>query len=332
MTIIDKKNGPKGVTIYTVRKDLTDEETEAMNGKYCTNRTFKDIIDHDADVYTEEGALLMRFRKKVLPQHNVQQFYDNIHDFAKNVTAARGACSGSDFKDISVNKKIKSNIYGYFDKWTIFQKHMFKVLRIKPPSLVRVTRFTTEYPEKWTAALPLVRNIDALYKKLAPSHYRFQRKCAEETAFRIPGTAFTTFTTNVSTQMGCHRDSGNLAESFGNLVVIEKGNYTGGYLGYPQYRVGVDVRTGDFLACDIHQIHGNTPIRMKSPDAERLSIVCYLRQGVWENSKGTSPEDVTKNIAKMKEIVAKYNIKRQKIDKKTTKLPSHSSAPKSKPK
>ena len=309
MTIVKKEIGKGGVTVYTVKKDLTDEETEKMNGKYCTNRTFKNIIDHDADVYTEDGTMLLRFRKNVLSLANVAQAYENVISFANNTTAARGACSGSDVKDISVNKPIKSNIYGYFDTWTIFQKHMFKTLGIKPPAKVRTTRFTADFPEKWEKILPLIRNIDAQYKKLAPTHYRFQRKCADETAFKIPGTAFTTFTTNVSTQMGCHKDSGNLKESFGNLVVIEKGKYEGGYLGFPQYKVGVDVRTGDFLACDIHQLHGNTPIKLKSPDAERLSIVCYLRQGVWENSRGTTVEDVENLKKKTKDIVAKYNKK-----------------------
>lgn len=309
MTIIKKELGKNGVMKYIVRKDLTDEQTEAMNGKYCTRRTFKDIINHDADVYTEDGEMLLRFRKNVLPQNNVQVFYDNVISFANHTTGARGACSAGEVKDISVNKRIKSNIYGYFDHYTIFQKHMFKTLNIKPPFKVRVTRFTADYPDKWSKMIPLIKNIDTQYKKLAPKHYKFQRKCADETAFRIPGTAFTTITTNVTTQMGCHRDSGNLKESFGNLVVIEKGKYEGGYLGYPQYKIGVDVRTGDFLACDIHQIHGNTPILKKSEDAERLSIVCYLRQGVWENSRGSTEKDVIHNLDTMRGVVEKYNKK-----------------------
>lgn len=309
MTIIKKEKGKDGVMIYTVRRDLTKEQEDAMNGKMCTNRTFKDVIDHDADVYTEDGELLIRFRKNVLPQHNIQDFYDNVIDFAHNTTGARGASSGSEIKDVKYNKRIKSNIYGYFDTWTIFQKHMFKILKIKPPFPVRVTRFTTEFPDKWEKMIPLIKNIDALYKKLTPTNYKAQKKCADETAFKIADTAFTTITTNVTTQMGCHRDSNNLKESFGNLVVIEKGKYEGGYTGYPAYKVAVDVRTGDFLAMCISVLHGNTPIKLKTPDAERLSIVCYLRQGVWEKSKGSTPEDVKKNQRVMRRVVARYNKK-----------------------
>jgi hypothetical protein len=309
MTIIKKEKGKNGVMQYVVKKDLTDEQTDALNGKMLTNRMFKDIIDHDCDVYTEDGDMLLRFRKNVLPQHNVKEFYDNVIDFAHHTTGLRGAESGSDVKDMKYNPRIKSNIYGYFDTWTVFQKHMFKILKIKPPSPVRVTRFTADYPEKWKKMIPLIQNIDQMYKKLAPKNYKFQKKCADETAYHIADTAFTTMTTNVTTQMGAHRDSNNLKESFGNLVVIEKGKYEGGYTGFPQYKVAVDVRTGDFLAMNINELHANTPIKLKTSDAERLSIVCYLRQGIWEKSKGTTLEDVKKNQAKMKRVIERYNKK-----------------------
>lgn len=309
MTII-KREKRDGVIVYTLRKDLTDAQTAALEGKHLTTRHFKDKIDHDCDVYTEDGQLLMKFRKGILPQHNVDNFYDNVIDFAHNVTGARGAESGSDVKDIRFNKRIASNVYGYFDKWTIFQKHMFKTLKIKPPFPVRVTRFTTEFPDKWAKMVPLIQNIDKLYKKLVPGPYRFQRKCADETAYKIPGTAFTTITTNLNTQMGAHHDSGNLKESFGNLVVIEKGKYEGGYTVFPQYKVAADVRTGDFLAMNIHLLHAVTAIKPKTEGAERLSIVCYLRQGVWEKSKGTTSEDVKKNISTMQRIIKRFGKKK----------------------
>lgn len=310
MTIVKTEVGKNGVKVYTVRKDLTDEQTSAIEGKYVTNRHIKNLIDHDCDVYTEEGKLLMKFRKGSLPQKNIDAFYDNVIDFAHHVTGARGAESAGEIKDIKYNKRIASNVYGYFDKWTIFQKHIFKTLKMKPPFPVRVTRFTTEFPEKWEKMIPLIRDIDRQYKKLVPGPYKFQKKCADETAYRIADTAFTTITTNLNTQMGCHYDSGNLKESFGNLVVIEKGKYEGGYTVFPQYKVAADVRTGDFLAMDVHSLHGVTAIKPKTEDAQRLSIVCYLREGVWEKSKGTKPEDVERNIKTMKRIIKRFGKKK----------------------
>ena len=43
-----------------------------------------------------------------------------------------------------------------------------------------------------------------------------------------------------------------------NLTVIEKENITMTYTVFPQFGVGVDVRSGDFLAMDVHQWHSNT--------------------------------------------------------------------------
>jgi len=309
MTII-KKEIKNGLPIYTVKKDMNDEKAALLNGKKCTNKMFKTIIDHDCDVYTEDGKMLLRFRKNVLPQHNIDEFYENVINFAHHKTGCRGAESAATVKHVNFNKPIMSNVYGYFDTWTIFQKHIFKTLKIKPPFSVRVTRFLNEHPDKWQKMIPLIKNIDQMYKKLMPREYKIQRKCADETAFKIPDTSFTTMTTNLTTQMGIHRDSNNLKDSFGNLVVIEKGKYEGGYTGFPQFKVAVDVRTGDYLAMNtVDHWHGVTPIKLKTPDAERLSVVCYLRQGVWENSKGSTTKDIKHNQETMQKILERYNKK-----------------------
>ena len=77
---------------------------------------------------------------------------------------------------------------------------------------------------------------------------------------------------------------GDLKEGFGNLVVLEEkeGQYEGGCTGFPQFKVGVDCRHGDFLAMDVHEWHGNLPIQLKTPDAIRLSVVCYLRTNIFK--------------------------------------------------
>ena len=49
--------------------------------------------------------------------------------------------------------------------------------------------------------------------------------------------------------------------------------------------VAVDVQTGDFLAMNIHLLHGNTPIEGKPGEFERLSLVSYLREGIVEKCK-----------------------------------------------
>jgi hypothetical protein len=83
-----------------------------------------------------------------------------------------------------------------------------------------------------------------------------------------------------------HSDTGDWPAGFGNLVVLEHGApYTGSYTGFPQYGVAVDCREGDFLAMDVHQIHGNTPMYPEDKTSIRLSLVSYLREGIVKKCK-----------------------------------------------
>jgi hypothetical protein len=106
----------------------------------------------------------------------------------------------------------------------------------------------------------------------------------------------------VNFQTTVHTDKGDDEEGFGNLAVIEKGKYTGGETCFPQYGLGVDVRTGDIIYMDVHQPHGNLPINLESKDAERLSIVCYLRKKIWEQTKGKTKKFMVKHNQTLKNI------------------------------
>jgi len=54
-------------------------------------------------------------------------------------------------------------------------------------------------------------------------------------------------------------------------------DYDGGYLGFPVWDIGVDLRATDVIIADVHQPHCNTPMINKGPKSVRLSFVCYLR-------------------------------------------------------
>ena len=107
---------------------------------------------------------------------------------------------------------------------------------------------------------------------MTPDQYALQRKKADQTHFRIPDTAFTTITTNVNYQTSIHTDKGDDVEGFGNLVVIERGEYKGAETCFPQYGIGVDVRTGDTLFMDVHQPHANLPMVKSDKETKRLSV------------------------------------------------------------
>jgi len=285
MIVKTEKKG--NVTVYHVKKEYDDAKMEKKLNTFIKPEHIKTIIDHNADVYTEDGKLLLRFRKKAISNDDhINAFYDNIIKFAKNVSSNRGNATGSKTHNLGTNPKVMSNIFGFFDRWGPSQKVIFRKHNKTPKVSVRECRFNMEYPEEYKKTIPMIKDIDVLYAKLIPEKYKLQKKKANQTHFKIANTAFTTVTTNVNYQTSIHTDKGDDVEGFGNLAVIERGNYKGGETCLPQYGVGVDVRMGDILFMDVHQPHANLPIKKENDEAIRLSIVCYLREKVWRNTMG----------------------------------------------
>lgn len=281
-------DGSGKVPRYIVQKILSDEAANKYEGKFLEDKDFKFVLKHNADVFTENGDLLISFRKNVLPQNHIDDAYNAIKEHITLISTDRGKASGSN-KGIGTGRKkpVMSNILGYFDKWSVSQKALFKRAGMKAPTRCRITRFNANFPEKWVKVVPLIQDIDTQYKRLVPKAYASQRKAANTTEFRIPNTSFSTITTNLNFRTAAHHDSGDWDEGFGNLVVIERGApYAGAYTGFPQYGVAVDCRQGDFLAMDVHKLHGNSPMIPTDESSQRISLVCYLREKIVEKCKG----------------------------------------------
>jgi len=273
-----------------VKKILSDEELNKIKGKPLPNGYFKTILRENCDVYTEEGDILLKLRKNVFSKKLIDEAYTNIIDFARSKTSTRGTVSGrkddqSGELSVKTNKPIMSNIVGYFDTISLGYKRTLNDNNAKFPA-ARHTAFLKNHPEKWKKFIPFVKAIDMQYKQLFPTHHKVQLSQANKTKYRIPGTSFTTVTTNLNLQTGAHTDKGDYSKGFGNLVVIEKGKYTGGYTGFPEYGVAVDLRSCDFLGMNVHKTHGNTPIEGKEGNYERLSFVSYLRENIVEKTRG----------------------------------------------
>ena len=286
-----------------VDKIMTDKQIEPYEGKEIKRSMINIILTEDTDVYTRENKLLCRFRKNALKPKKVDVFFDNVIDFAMNVTTNRGTTSGQKKtrKNVKDNKKIRSNILGYIDGFSPKQKFNMKKQKIYPLLNVRETRFNIENPEKWNKCLPMLKEVDSLYKKNIPTYYKIQRQKADETHYKIKDTAFTTITTNVNFKTRLHKDRGDDDEGFGNLIVIEDGKYEGSETCFPQYGIGVDVRQNDILFMNVHEWHANLPRKPENKNVRRLSVVCYLRLNIWK---------ITKNIDKS--ILKKHdNIVRQ---------------------
>ena len=302
-----KKSKVKKIIVEKVMKDKDIEEKE---GHYFDAKHYKKhygIIKEDCDCYylDDKGkeVLLLKFRKNVFPKKLCQLGIDNLKKAAMKHHDNRGASAGLlDVKKLPAYandpknfvKKSKFRISGYISKETgnlvnnslgnlsqsniigYFDRPDRNLGKGAPPC--RTTAFTSQQVDKWTKCKPLIVAIDKQFKKLIPSRYKVQHKRAHETPFVIDDTSFSTVTINYNWRTALHKDAGDLQEGFGNLVVLQEGDYEGGYTGFPQYGVCVDVKDGDFLAMDVHEWHCNTEIKPLSKDYTRLSLVAYLRE------------------------------------------------------
>ena len=70
--------------ILHVDKIISDTEMPTFFNTFVKPSQIKTIINEDADVYTKEGKLLLRFRKNKLSTTKISKFYNAVADFTKN--------------------------------------------------------------------------------------------------------------------------------------------------------------------------------------------------------------------------------------------------------
>lgn len=269
-----------GVRILVLTKLYNDKYLDEKIGKFIDS--FPIIVKQDADVFTEEGKILLRFRKNMIATKLINDAYAALGKHLDCLSDARTDSSGG--KNINA----KSNIIGFFDKHSIslVAKARREKTTLPDCKKPRLTAFSRDKPTNYAKTFPFIEAVDKCYKLLCPTEYGKQLEVANFCApYRITDTSFTTITINKNYRTALHRDKGDYENGFGNLTVFEKGKYDGGFTGFPQYGVAVDCRSGDFLAMDVHQPHANTPIVPLSDDYERISFVCYLREGIYNKLK-----------------------------------------------
>ena len=308
-----------------LKKLFSDKDISKLEGTWIDESFIKyPIIECDTDVYYNDNGiykLLCKFRKNVISNDLIDIGWKSYKDLAKP-SRGRGASAGPintkgqywskrDLIDtkkwstsylvdgkkskMKVNNQVASNPLGFYEKSNNFAKLP-----------CRLTHFTRTNYDKYNEGLPFIQRIDQLFKELIPSSYEKQLDRANlKKKFKIPNTSFSTVTINRNFRTALHKDAGDYIEGFGNLTVIERGKYHGGYTVFPQFGVAINIRNNDFLAMDVHQWHSNTKIYETDEDKKynsklksdyndnphigtegiytkytRLSFVCYLREKI----------------------------------------------------
>ena len=240
-----------------VEKYLTDKQVSDLEGTWIDESFLKHpVLKENTDVYykDENGdeVILLKFRKNCISNSLIRNGWTSYKDLAKP-SRGRGASAGpidtggqywskrtltdtnkwstsymiKDGKEKSrmkVNNQVASNPIGFYEESKNF---------CKLPC--RLTHFTRTNYQKYKEGLPFIQKISQMFQHLIPNAYEKQLEQANKKPhLKIPETPFSTITINRNFRTALHRDAGDFKGGFGNLTVIERGKYHGGYTILPQ--------------------------------------------------------------------------------------------------
>jgi hypothetical protein len=255
---------------YRVRSKVSQTEMEAKVGRILQDDDFNIVLTGPTRMMLPSGEPLCVYLPGAISEEVCSTAYPILHPIQAK-TDARSHASGSlpvkDIKQVRY-RNVASSIMG----------------NIEPMGggrfpFCRTTAWTGRNTAEFRQLYPLFEVVAEYFKKYVHHRYKKQmeRTLKMEPDWRISSTPFTTMTVNNNYPTGVHTDKGDLEDGYSCLMVLRKGDYSGGNLVFPEYRVAVNMQEGDLLLMDAHQWHGNTNITLHSEDAERISLVLYYR-------------------------------------------------------
>jgi hypothetical protein len=328
----------KEVEVHALESDAEFAKNE---GKFAEVQKDTTIYDSDVDIYAiahpddvalgkPKRKLLAKFRKSVFTAEQVQVGWDAFRLLAIP-SRNRGAAAGPiDLKGVYWSRRKPVETTGWSTKY--MQDGKPSKMRVnnvvasgvignyeKTPFLgqpCRMTGYTRRGLKQYLHGIPFIEAIDREFKALVPEAHKKQKAAvSKKPMYQIADTAFSTLTVNMNFRTALHKDAGDYSEGFGNLSVIEWGKYHGGETLFPRFGVGFNLRTGDFVAMDVHEWHSNAPIHETKEDAafnkslpdirtrdaetgvigsqeryQRISFVCYFREKLAECKESDTRE------------------------------------------
>jgi hypothetical protein len=307
--------GGNGVPLFSVESRVADGD---LRGKFLAraprNTDYDHVVAEDSDfVDAETGRLILLFRKSVLSARAAARaraaFSDIDETESPSVSrrAAAGKLSLSKFRTLrsdlakiipitatsgrlllkdgrTLRQTMSNPVHSYLAGYGV---HRFEPRAVK-------NLLTNRYPTRWQNAVPFFQEIDRVHARLLPAVHQLQvERCRLHPSWTIPGTALSTVTININYESCYHWDTGDFADGYSTLSVVEQGRYDGGYLVFPKYRLAVDVRERDLLLCQSHiDIHGNTKMS-GSKNRKRVSFVTYLKHKLAETENRLEQPDRT---------------------------------------
>lgn len=267
-----------------LRNRVPAAELEAKQGKILGEPDYNLLLTGPARVRMPDNRPLCVYvpgaLTEMLDEPGVYEILTSMRAISKN----RGLASGSPrlrtrHPGRSYAREVASTIVGAVDP-------------IGQTRYCRLTAWTGRHLPEWERLVPLLKEIARLQAAYVPERAAAQQAVADSAhpEWVVPGTPFSTVTVNNTYPTGTHTDKGDLDAGFSTIACLRRGEYSGGRLVFPEYRVAVDMQHGDLLLMDAHQWHGNTALvcacgtepnqACTTCGAERISIVSYFRTKV----------------------------------------------------
>tara|TARA_R110002020_G_scaffold77761_7_gene196232 strand:- start:6147 stop:7049 length:903 start_codon:yes stop_codon:yes gene_type:complete len=251
-----------------VRSRVPEAELKQKVGKIITEKDYNVLLTGPTKVTLPNGKPLIVYLPNALKGAQFDKTYNILHE-VREITDNRKLASGApSYKRQKRHrgKRVMSSLIGSVDP-------------MGQSPYCRTTAWTGKHTEQFSECYPVFNMIADLFKRYVPERYANQMERAKATApeWMVGSTPYTTMTVNNTYPTGVHKDAGDLDTGFSCLAVWRRGQYSGGNLTFPEYRISVDMKDGDLMLMDAHQWHGNTELTLHSEDAERISLVLYYR-------------------------------------------------------
>jgi len=286
---------------FRLRNQLPDDFMESIEGHMLVPDDIDIMLRGPAKVLKPNGQPLCVYLPGAISKAMRRDVWPILQTLKGSYTDNRGAASGSTWESTG-------NATGKEGKRIRLRSRSVDSALIGAKEgtaghhpYCRLTAWTGSEVDQWQGLWPLFGRIGKHLADHVPARYERQLEQAMQTnpAWVIKGTPFTTVTVNNTYATGVHKDKGDLEAGFSTLTVFREGNYEGGWICFPQYKLAVDMQDRDVLLMDAHDWHGNVefdpqPKRalngrlLENPGFERISVVSYFRTNM---TKCGTPSD-----------------------------------------
>jgi hypothetical protein len=277
------------------QNDYGEKETfERWNGKFYDEKDLDEIIHvtEDTAIYRPDATLdgvgipIAYVITDAVNDKNIEEVLYSVEDSSvmrancagpilPEEMLKKGLEEGKDYKLRSPNSyhlKTKSGKWGMIAYSNSIDSVMVGSKRGRFTGKVNISN-----PELFEKLKNLPNYVEAAFKKANPEIYQRQRAFAEE---YIPEDyrhgMVTTFSLNrysafQSKAMSCHSDGADV--EYTTMSCHRRGEYTGAYLSFPRWGIGIDLPHGSVAIADSKSIHSVTPIH--GGTGSRYTTVCY---------------------------------------------------------